>query len=133
GTAVLMKQPAAIFVPFGLAYLLWAERERGTTTKAMMRRLAVLAAGLTVPFIVLASVIAWFGLFDKFWFWAFRYAGAYVSEVPVTKVWPTFWGVWTTITRATWPIWGLGLAGFLLLLVVPCMTRTWSFLGGWLV
>jgi hypothetical protein len=83
GVAFLMKQPGGAFAFFGGALLLWtALRRRPPDWKTHGPRLAVYAAGVTVP-ILLTGLILWrAGVWDKFWWWTVTYARVHATALP---------------------------------------------------
>ena len=58
------------------------------------------AGGAALPFALTCVVLAVAGVFGNFWFWVFRYAAAYVSEVSPAEVTHIFIG---TLVRPDTP------------------------------
>jgi hypothetical protein len=125
GLAVLMKQQALPFVLLGIGWLVrqdWRPgsadpgRHRASSTDRRPWRGAVaLLTGAAAPLLLVAAVFTWEGVLGRFWFWTFQYAREYVSEVSIGEAWPAFLMGWRDITRDTWPLWWLGIAGLVAL------------------
>ena len=85
GLACLMKQHGGAFVVFGGLYVLApAFGRRQHIRKGLAANCAIFAAGVGLPFGLTCLVLWRLGVFEKFWFWTFHYAWAYVSGVPLT-------------------------------------------------
>lgn len=113
GLAVLMKQHALFFVPLAAIVVWKAERSRedGTATTNLL----ALAAGSATPLAALIVVLGVEGVLARFWFWTVEYALRYVSQTPIKDALPSLLLALRTITRATLPLWLLGLIGIVLL------------------
>jgi len=137
GTAVVMRQSAAAFVPLVLLYPIWSDSRTGPNpggfARHALRRIAPIVAGLLLPVAIVAIAAAASGAWDTFWLWTFTYPKAYVSEIPLSEAWSTFALGWTAITRATLPIWLMGLAGCVLIWLTPWKPATRAFLTGLLI
>ncbi len=122
GAAVLMKQHAIFFLPLGAALALLAEIRRETRSpRTVAMPLLFLAAGSAVPLAVLVVVFAAEGVLGRFWFWTFRYAGEYVSQVPLAQLLPGLLAGLRGVTVANLPLWLVGAAG-----VVALWVGTWE-------
>jgi len=78
GLACLMKQPGLCFGAFGVVYLggqAWCQRQ--CASRGFVRRLLVFGAGLALPVLLVCALLAWAGVFPKFWFWTISYARSY--------------------------------------------------------
>ena len=81
GIGALMKQPALLFVPFGVIYILWNDLNRRLSVNRMLLQILTFVTGVVVP-LGITSLILWSaGVFDKFWFWTINYAWQYGSLV----------------------------------------------------
>jgi hypothetical protein len=93
GLAVLMKQHAALI---GLwAAVAFAVDRPGQTQSSVGKRLqpvAMLGAGLALPFGLCCLMLWHAGVFEKFWFWTMEYARQYESVVPLVQAPRLFWG-----------------------------------------
>jgi hypothetical protein len=79
GMAMLMKQPAAVFILFGAAYLLFASWQAGRSWKRVVMRNFIFCAAAVTP-LLLTSLALWrAGVFEKFWFWTVTYAREYAT------------------------------------------------------
>lgn len=83
GLALLMKQPGAFFVAFGLFYLVWSERN--AKEGALLSKVAAYNAGAALPYFVTGLILLRAGVFSRFWFWTVSYARAYGSELTVRQ------------------------------------------------
>ncbi len=111
GLAILVKQQAALLVPFGPLLIGALVRSRGGSWREALGRTALHAAGVALPFALTCAVLAACGVFPAFWFWTVRYAGAYASEVPISRSLHAFHESLGKVTALTWPLWLLAGAG----------------------
>jgi hypothetical protein len=71
GTAMMMKQPGAAFIAFGIVYLAWKRP----------RALPLYLAGAALP-VGLTCLLIWrAGVFEKFWFWTVSYGAQYATII----------------------------------------------------
>jgi hypothetical protein len=93
GLAILMKQHAALI---GLwATVAFVADRLCQTQSSMVKRLwpvAILGAGLVLPFGLCCLTLWHTGVFGKFWFWTMEYARQYESVVPIAQAPRLFWG-----------------------------------------
>jgi 4-amino-4-deoxy-L-arabinose transferase-like glycosyltransferase len=83
GTAFLMKQHGAVFIAFGLLYVICREKQQQPRDdRTGLGRLGMLIGGCVLPFVFTCLVLAWAGVFGRFWFWTFGYAKAYLKQQP---------------------------------------------------
>ena len=130
GTAVLMKQHAALFLPLGIGLELWSERWRTPRDlRGLARRSGLLAAGAAIPLAMLCVVFAAQGVLGRFWFWTFQYAKEYVSEVPLSGRGLGCHG-WNEISQANLPIWLFAAFGVAMLWLVRWTADVRVFLAG---
>jgi hypothetical protein len=86
GLAFLMKQHGAAFIVFAGLYLIFSEfRRRPFAWKFFGIRVILFLVGVLLPFALTCLVLWWSGVFEKFWFWTFKYAWEYVSTLPLSK------------------------------------------------
>ncbi len=86
GLAFLMKQHGAAFIAFAALYLFFSElRRRPFIWKSFVARAALFLIGVLLPFVATCLVLWWVGVFERFWFWTFKYARQYVAMVPLAK------------------------------------------------
>lgn len=114
GLAFLMKQHAAVLIPFALFCQLWPQRKTNKTL--FLKYCSVFLAGAAIPY---AVVILWLlsaGVFDSFWFWTVRYAGAYAAGISITAGLNEFATQFTAIALPNLPIWLLAVAGIVIVL-----------------
>jgi Dolichyl-phosphate-mannose-protein mannosyltransferase len=105
GTAVLMKQHAAVFCLASTAWLL----TRNLKTKSLgFIALAIFCSGILLPLMLTAAVLAHCGVWHRFVFWTIDYARQYVSIMPLRTLPKMFAdGFGPIFSSATW-IWLLG-------------------------
>jgi len=118
GLAILMKQHAALI---GLwAVIAFAIDRLCQTSLSVIKRLglvAVLGAGLVLPFGLCCLILWHTGVFGKFWFWTIDYARQYESVVPIDQAPRLFWERLYRLAGADPLLWlvavtGLGLVWF---------------------
>jgi hypothetical protein len=91
GLAFVMKQQGICFCLFGWAFLLWQAREvRGLFTAQFLRRAFWFWLGMILPFAGVCVLMAAAGVFARFWFWTFTYAGTYVTGESLRGGWDLF-------------------------------------------
>lgn len=84
GMAFTMKQHAAPFVLYGAACAIVSVWKQASLSRFQKHAYcAVFVFGVVLPFAAICLVMLRAGVFDRFWFWTFTYARAYVSQVPV--------------------------------------------------
>ncbi len=78
GLAFLMKQQGICFGLFGLTFLAYtAWQKRILFSKPFAGRLLMFGTGLILPFVLTCLILAWTGVFGRFWFWTVSYARHY--------------------------------------------------------
>jgi hypothetical protein len=78
GLAFLMKQQGICFGMFGVAFLAWrAGRSGNFVSECFLKQILCFGAGLILPLGLTCLCLAAAGVFPKFWFWTFTYAGSY--------------------------------------------------------
>ncbi len=118
GTAVLMKQHAIFFLLLAGCMILWQEwQQQQRSIKRIAISGSLLGAGAAVPVMVIIVLLAVQGVLDRFWFWTFQYASAYVSQFPASLAWPSFLTGWQSVTQANLPLWLFSGFGLLMLWV----------------
>jgi hypothetical protein len=117
GIAFLMKQQAVFFVLFGAAVVLAAAWRPGDRRPRLATDGLAFAAGAALPFALTCIALAAAGVFPSFWFWVFRYAAVYASQVPLAQGWDNFRAFFVPIVLAAPFLWGLAAAGLAVLAV----------------
>jgi hypothetical protein len=113
GGAVLMKQHALVYLPFGAALVAWnALRQSPGAWRAAAARVGWLAAGAAAPFGVVVGLFLAQGVLGRFWFWTFRYASEYVSEIPLAEAPQRFMIAIAKVSQADRAIWVAAALGF---------------------
>jgi hypothetical protein len=112
GLAFLMKQPGILFAVFGGLYLLRVEGWDKTQSRNLPRRLGVFSAGGAIPFALTCLLLYEAGVFRKFWFWTFTYAGQYAGTVSATQGWDSLSYSFPKIASSAICIWvAAGIGG----------------------
>lgn len=134
GTAVLMKQHAMFFLLLGAVLIVSNDLREGTRSLGTtVTRVALLAAGSAIPVAGIAGLFLAQGVLSRFWFWTFRYAKEYVSQVPLRRAIPNLLESVAEVTRANLFLWLLAGAGLLALWLPGWSGRARVFLTGLLV
>lgn len=116
GVAVIMKQHAALFCPWGLGVLAvncWRQSKAPAAERLLP--CAVFCFGAALPFLLTCLALWHAGVFGQFWFWTISYAGSYVSEVPLSLAPRIFFHAFSQITQHTILLWLVAAAGLGLL------------------
>lgn len=112
GLAVLMKQHGVFFIVFAAAYLAWDEyRMRHGSLRSTLAKVAMLSLGAAIPLGVTVLLLWRAGVLNRFWFWTFKYATNYVTELPLSIGVQIFYSKVVAITGASVALWllaGLG-------------------------
>ena len=86
GMAFLMKQQGGCFGLFAVVYLAAEAWRNGEWfSGASARRMLALGTGLAVPLVLTGVVLAWAGVFGRFWFWTVSYARLYENTVTLRE------------------------------------------------
>jgi hypothetical protein len=78
GTAFMMKQHAFAFILFGYMFLLC---QKPFNLKKIASSIIIFSFCAVLPFLITSLLLWHYGVFDKFWFWCFKYARQYVALV----------------------------------------------------
>jgi len=134
GLAVLMKQHAVFFLPLVAAIAIWGgTRDAGRSLRADAKRVGVLALGTLLPLAAVVSVLTAQGVVGRFWFWTFRYASAYVTEVPLPEAWSNLVSGLAFATTGNAALWILAALGLIGLWFPPWERRTKLVVAGLLL
>jgi hypothetical protein len=134
GLAVLMKQTGAAFGLFSAGWILWCELSSGQRLwRRLAARLAWLALGGLIPFILMCLMIVLAGDFHQFWLWTFEYAREHASVITFAQGIKTLVGVVVPLFKAAPGLWGLAVLGLTLLFCEPSLQRWRAFVAGFAV
>jgi hypothetical protein len=131
GLAVLMKQTGAAFGLFAAGWILW--REFSFDQKKWRRpaaRLAWLALGGLLPFILTCIIIALAGDFHQFWYWTFQYLTEHASVMTFAQGITTLGAVVLPLFKAAPALWSLAVLGLVPLFCDPSLQRGRAFVAG---
>jgi len=120
GLAFVMKQHAALFIAFGLTYLVVrALRQKGAPLKRALSGLALFLGAAVVPVALILLYYAKIGMFKPLWFWTVQYAREYASDLTFSQGLPYFTDICLYLFSTQPTLWLLAGAG----VVVLCSAR----------
>jgi hypothetical protein len=91
GLAFVMKQQGICFCLFGWAFLLFqAQTGKPLYPVQFVRQAFCFGLGMVLPFAGICLLMALAGVFSRFWFWTFTYAGVYVTGESLRAGWELF-------------------------------------------
>jgi dolichyl-phosphate-mannose-protein mannosyltransferase len=128
GLALLMKQPGLFFVFFGSFLLFSRDWVANLDLKKIVRRNLAFIFGAAVPCLLTGFALWSAGVFGKFWFWTVTYAMRYGSQVSAGEGLQMFTGHFFGAMGTAWPLWMLGLAGAILLILDRKLRSNTAFL-----
>lgn len=128
GLAFLMKQPGVFFVLFGLLYLAVHDWRARVGLTSVLLRSSLFIIGASIPGLVTGFLLWRAGVFEKSWFWTFKYATQYGSQVSLGEGLQLFAGHFFGVIGTAWPIWMLGLVGLIALAVDRTIRHSAGFL-----
>jgi 4-amino-4-deoxy-L-arabinose transferase-like glycosyltransferase len=125
GIGFTMKQHAAFFVVFPVAYLFIAGGMKKVPYKTLFIRSVYYFLGTAIPLAAICLYLFATGTFDKFWFWTFDYAREYVSEIPFGMGIKDFISQTYDVMKPSLFLWLLAIAGLISLAArkIPMETR----------
>ena len=107
GLAVLMKQHAVFFLPMASGWLAWQLFRQ----KKSVLRIGLFFAGFAIPLLLTAAMLAYAGVWDRFYFWTIQYARRYVSMLPLSVAPEQFiMGFKPVFDSGVW-VWIFGVGG----------------------
>jgi len=113
GLALIMKQSGAFFGLFGIVWVLLGPLRSSIEWKRALLDSCALAGGIVLPYAAVLGLMAYQGVFDRFWFWTVDYAGAYTSEVNLGTGLGNFQSSIAPIVRNNPLIWSMAAAGMI--------------------
>lgn len=134
GMAFLMKQHAVFFMPLGFLLIVAARfGQDASRWRPIVLKCGTLAVGAAVPLLAVALWLYREGVFERFWFWTFAYAKAYVSILPLQAGLANARAVFISLFQAAPIVWGLFAIGFFALFFGKVEQRIRLFLEAWLL
>jgi len=131
GLAILMKQTGAVFGLFAAVWIFGREFPCNPRSwRRLAARLAWLALGGVLPFILTCCLIICAGDFHQFWLWTFEYAREHASVITFAQGIRTLVSVTVLLFKAAPGLWCLAMLGLVLLLVDSTERRWRAFVGG---
>ena len=113
GVAILMKQPAVVFVGFaGVWTVIHHVMRRPVRWRRVATECAALVAGAVLPVVLLAVIVWREGVFRRFWFWTVVYARdyGYVGLAGAPALLRENFGY---LAQRSFPLWALAAVGLL--------------------
>ncbi|HEY6873142.1 MAG TPA: glycosyltransferase family 39 protein [Geobacteraceae bacterium] len=127
GAAFLMKQHGIFFGVFALLYLVWTGKRNGDSR---YRGLVPFLTGVALPFGICCLIMSACGVFDKFWFWTYRYAREYASEATLGMGAVFFAEACREVAAKTVLLWVLSGTGIIFLFVGGAAKASRQFAAG---
>ena len=130
GSGFLMKQHGAAFILFGGIYILIQQiRFRPVFQRQIFFKIGLFTVGAIIPYGITCMVFVSNGIFEKFWFWTFKYAKAYTSLAPLSEGWNLFKARALNIIQSAPLIWLLIFLGLPALWLDKGARRRLIFVG----
>jgi len=129
GIAILMKQHGVFFVLFCILSLVWNDEKQEVEAKTILRRSAVFASGVILPYAATCWLLYRAGVFREFWFWTVSYAGEY-SKIGTRRAVRAFLENSRTVASPAAAVWILAAVGLSALLWSPGARRHSRLVGG---
>lgn len=135
GIGTLVKQHGFFLGISGFVFLIAIIFKRSELhARSAARDLLWFVAAGAMPLVLSLIYVYWSGVFDRFWFWAFTYARAYLTQIQPAGATFSFLSNFFPLFKATSPIWILAALGCAAVLVSgPLKPYRWfclSFLVG---
>lgn len=131
GAGFVIKQHGIAFIIFGAVYIVyWDLCRRPLNAGGLLVSLLTYAAGAVLPFALTCLLLWRAGVFEKFWFWTFDYAGSYVSSVPLSAAPAILKARMLPILYSSVLIWVLCCVGLVFVLVKHRDYAGWFFAAG---
>ena len=116
GMCFLMKQSGAVYIAFGLSFILAAAlMQHKLIIQELIQRGIIFLIGAVIPYILTCCFFAVNGIFDNFWFWTYSYAREYASLVSPGTGWDLFIHQISRIISFSPLLWITALLGFIFL------------------
>lgn len=111
GIALAMKQPGALFLPFGCAAIVTLSRRDAASWKTIAARLATFISGAAAPLLLMVALLAIAGVLARFKYWAVDYARTYETLISPLEGMRLFLPRFPQIIGADWLIWAVAAVG----------------------
>ena len=130
GCGFLMKQHGGAFILFGGLYLLIQQiRFQPVFGKQLFFKIGLFTLGAIIPYGITCIIFVCNGTFEKFWFWTFKYAKAYIALEPISVGASFFYYHTLDILRSAPLLWLLVLLGLPVLWLDKYARRRLIFVG----
>jgi hypothetical protein len=124
-----MKQHGVFFALFCFVYLIWSDWNQKVSAEAILRRAAVFASGVILPYVTACWLLYRAGVFRQFWFWTVSYAGEY-SKIGTHRAVRAFLENARNVASPALPVWILVAVGMSALLWSWSARKQARFVGG---
>lgn len=105
GFSFLIKQHAIFFLIFGFLYVCFVYFTKGHGHyQIWLAKAGLFSFGLAIPFFLIVILFSTQGLFEQFFFWTFRYAAKYASQLTIYEGIPYFKKNFSPIVITNFPI-----------------------------
>jgi len=131
GMAFIMKQHAALIIPFAIFFQIWPQQKEDK--RLFLRNCFIYLTAAAVPYVVVLLWLFNAGVFDRFWFWTVQYASEYASGSSFSNGLVNFVTEFVPIAMRQLPQWLLAGAGIFILCKVAGNRNQRIFLFGYLV
>jgi hypothetical protein len=129
GMAILMKQHGMFFALFCAVYLVWNDGHNKAQAYTILRRVALLASGVILPYAATCWLMYRAGVFHQFWFWTVSYAGEY-SKTGLRRAIRAFLENFASVASPAIPLWILAAIGMSALLWSSSTRKHRRFITG---
>ena len=128
GLGFLMKQPAAIFVGFGIICLIRRDRLAKSGGGPILLRSCLFLLGSVLPCLIVSTWIWRAGQFHNFWFWTVVYPREYNRSVSFSESFGALRDTFQEIFALQWPFWIVAIAGLILIWVDKLLRQSLFFI-----
>ena len=134
GVAFMMKQHGAGFILFGFLLLLWNQiYHKPLNGRNLISIVLIYPFFVLLPFLITCLILWHCGVFEKFWFWTFKYARYYISINSLETGLISLKEVLAAIIPSAWFVWLLALLGLLSIIWNSRIRKHSVFLVGFLI
>jgi hypothetical protein len=134
GLAFIIKQHSIFFALFGALYLLYIDLfRRPVKWKSLVTTQLVFITGVILPFLLVCFLYWRAGLFDKFWFWTFTYAGKYAVNNTLNEAFKNISLISGHLIYSALPVWLFFLPGVLWLVINKSIRSKAPFVIGFFI
>lgn len=134
GVSFVMKQPGIFYILFALLYYLLIEwQARPIDWRRFAVRGGFMMLGTFMPFGLTCLILWGLGVFGRFWFWTFTYAGQYATRLSVSEGIHNFSTMTSRVVGSSIVIWLIAAVGLVALICHRDLRAQKTFVLGLLV